>query len=66
MIKEIFSEKDGQLSLMRFMCFGCFLMAVFLCIYGVIFNCIEIYHIQIIEWLGFAFVGKVGQKFVEK
>ena len=64
-LKEIFSDKNGQLSLMRVMCYTCLLMAIAICIIGLIKDKLPDYNIQIIEWLSYAFMGKWGQKVIE-
>jgi len=64
-IPNFLQDDTGNYSLMRLMCFGCFLVAVTICIVGLIQNNLDRYHISIAEWLGFAFTGKVGQKIVE-
>ena len=65
MFKEIFSDKNNQLSIMRIMCFLCLVMAIALCLLGVIRDKLPEYQTQIITWLSYAFTGKIGQKIIE-
>ena len=63
LIREIFSESDGQLSLMRLMCFMCLCMAIGYSIFGIITKQSVVADCAL--WLGYAFAGKVGQKIFE-
>jgi hypothetical protein len=65
-IFDFLKNDDGDFSMVRLMSFGCFIMAVIICIIGLKYNKLSEYHISIIEWLGFAFGGKIGQKVIEK
>ena len=64
-MEKFLQDDNGNFSMMRLMCVGCFIVAITICIIGLYQGKLSEYNISIGTWLGFAFAGKVGQKVVE-